>query len=196
MTKTDAAAARIRLLCLDVDGVLTDGSILLDDQGHETKRFFVRDGTALRAWQRAGGVVAIITGRGGRAVERRARELGIDLVRTSVDRKGPVFEALLGELGMTAEEAAMVGDDLPDLPVLERCGYPVAVRDAVAEVRAAARFVTEQPGGRGAVREVVETLLEAQGVSSMGPIGDAVPRGDLIKRSAPPPSCTKTLVEY
>lgn len=164
MTKTDAAAARIRLLCLDVDGVLTDGSILLDDQGHETKRFFVRDGTALRAWQRAGGVVAIITGRGGRAVERRARELGIDLVRTSVDRKGPVFESLLEELGMTAEEAAMVGDDLPDLPVLERCGYPVAVRDAVAEVRAAARFVTEQPGGRGAVREVVETLLEAQGV--------------------------------
>lgn len=165
MTEPDhvQVAARIRLLCLDVDGVLTDGSIFLDDEGVETKRFFVRDGTGLRAWQRAGGTVAIITGRGGKAVQRRADELGIDIVRTGVGRKGPVFESILTELGIEAAEAAMVGDDLPDLPILERCGYPVAVQDAIPEVRNAARLVTERPGGHGAVREVVEHLLKARG---------------------------------
>ena len=165
MTEPDhvQAAARVRLLCLDVDGVLTDGSIFLDDEGVETKRFFVRDGTGLRAWQRAGGIVAIITGRSGKAVQWRADELGIDIVRAGVARKGPVFESILSELGIEAPEAAMVGDDLPDLPILERCGYPVAVQDAIPEVRDAARLVTERPGGHGAVREVVEHLLKARG---------------------------------
>ena len=164
MSTTDQTdPSDIRLLCLDVDGVLTDGSILIDDRGIETKRFFVRDGTALRAWQRAGGIVAIITGRGGDALQKRAAELGIGIVRTRVADKGPVFEALLSELGISAGEAAMVGDDLPDLPVLDRCGYPVAVHDAVSEVKSIARFVTSSPGGRGAVREVVEHLLQARG---------------------------------
>ncbi|MCP4834421.1 MAG: HAD hydrolase family protein [Phycisphaera sp.] len=162
-SSNEHAPEGVKLLCLDVDGVLTDGSIFIDDQGVETKRFFVRDGTALRAWQRAGGVVAIITGRSGEAVRRRAAELGIDLVRSGVSRKGPVFEELLAELGLTPSEAAMVGDDLPDLPVLDRCGYPVAVQDAAPEVKAAARLVTKAPGGRGAVREVVEHLLVARG---------------------------------
>ena len=157
------AASRVSLLCLDVDGVLTDGSIFLDDEGIETKRFFVRDGIGLRAWQRAGGTVAIITGRGGRAVQRRADELGIDIVRTDVGRKGPVFDSILADLGIEADAAAMVGDALPDLPVLERCGYPVAVNDAVSEVREVARLVTDLPGGRGAVRETVEHLLQARG---------------------------------
>ena len=159
----DPTPGNVKLLCLDVDGVLTDGSILVDDHGVETKRFFVRDGTALRAWQRAGGVVAIITGRSGEATRRRAAELGIDIVRTGVARKGPVFEELLAELGLEASESAMVGDDLPDLPVLDRCGYPLAVQDAAPEVKAAARLVTSAPGGRGAVREVVEHLLVARG---------------------------------
>ena len=154
----------VRLLCLDVDGVLTDGSILIDDHGTETKRFFVRDGTALRAWQRAGGIVAIITGRDGEAVRRRAAELGIDIVRSGVARKGPVFDAVLAELGLESRQAAMVGDDLPDLPVLERCGYPVAVGDAVPEVKQAAVFVTSSGGGRGAVRETVEHLMGARGL--------------------------------
>jgi 3-deoxy-D-manno-octulosonate 8-phosphate phosphatase (KDO 8-P phosphatase) len=158
-----ADPARVRLLCLDVDGVLTDGSILLDDHGVETKRFFVRDGTGLRMWQRAGGLVAIITGRSGDAVRRRAEELGIDRVLSGVERKGPAFEELLVELGIAAHEAAMVGDDLPDLPVLSRCGYPVAVLDASPEVQAVAAWITSHPGGRGAVREVVEHLLHARG---------------------------------
>ena len=155
--------ASIRLLCLDVDGVLTDGSILLDDAGVETKRFFVRDGTGLRAWQRSGGVVAIITGRDGEAVRHRAGELGIDRVLSGVQRKGEAFEGLVRELGFMPEEAAMIGDDLPDLPVLRRCGYPVAVRDAAPEVQDAAAWITPSPGGRGAVREAVEHLLGARG---------------------------------
>jgi 3-deoxy-D-manno-octulosonate 8-phosphate phosphatase (KDO 8-P phosphatase) len=154
---------RIRLLCLDVDGVLTDGSVLIDDAGVETKRFFVRDGTAIRMWQRSGGLIAIITGRRGEALRHRARELGIEHLLEGVDRKGEAFDALLASLGVDAEEAAMVGDDLPDLPILERCGYPVAVRDAAAEIIDAACHVTTATGGRGAVREVVEMLLKARG---------------------------------
>ena len=151
------------LLCLDVDGVMTDGSVLLDDNGTETKRFFVRDGTAIRMWQRAGGEVAIITGRRGAAVQKRATELGIRHIHDGVSRKGEVFEELLKQLKIDASQAAMVGDDLPDLPILNRCGYPVAVRDAAPEVIEAACLVTTAPGGRGAVREVVERLLKARG---------------------------------
>ncbi|MHC4794790.1 MAG: KdsC family phosphatase [Planctomycetota bacterium] len=154
---------RIRLLCLDVDGVLTDGSVLIDDAGVETKRFFVRDGTAIRMWQRQGGMIAIITGRRGEALRHRARELGIDNLVEGVERKGEAFAELLESLGVDAAETAMVGDDLPDLPILERCGYPVAVRDAAVEVIEAACHVTTATGGRGAVREVVELLLKAKG---------------------------------
>ena len=154
---------RIRLLCLDVDGVLTDGSVLIDDGGVETKRFYVRDGTAIRMWQRHGGIVAIITGRRGEALRHRARELGIEHLVEGVDRKGEAFTRLLASLEVDAEETAMVGDDLPDLPILERCGYPVAVRDAAPEVIEAACHVTTATGGRGAVREVVELLLKAKG---------------------------------
>lgn len=161
MTRHDPS--RIRLLCLDVDGVLTDGSVLIDDHGVETKRFFVRDGTAIRMWQRAGGMIAIITGRRGEALRHRARELGIEHLVEGVDRKGEAFSVLLGDLGVAADATAMVGDDLPDLPILERCGYPVAVRDAAPEVVEAACHVTTAAGGRGAVREVVELLLKAKG---------------------------------
>ncbi len=155
--------AKVRLLCLDVDGVLTDGSVLIDDAGVETKRFFVRDGTAIRMWQRHGGMIAIITGRRGPALRHRADELGIEHLLEGVDRKGEAFDALLEALGVEAVEAAMVGDDLPDLPILERCGYPVAVADAAAEIVEAACHVTTATGGRGAVREVVELLLKAKG---------------------------------
>ena len=157
-----ADPAQIQLLCLDVDGVLTDGSILLDDHGTETKRFFVRDGTAIRMWQRAGGHVAIITGRRGAAVQNRAAELGILHLYEGVSRKGDVFDDVLKTLGLDASQAAMVGDDLPDLPILAKCGYPVAVRDAAPEVIDVACHVTDAPGGRGAVREVVERLLQAR----------------------------------
>jgi 3-deoxy-D-manno-octulosonate 8-phosphate phosphatase (KDO 8-P phosphatase) len=157
------ALERIRLLCLDVDGVLTDGGISIDDAGHEQKRFHVRDGAALRMWSRLGLEIAVITGRNGMALRHRLRELGVRHVISGSKEKGGAFEGLLGELGMAADDAAMIGDDLPDLPILRRCGLPIAVRDASQEVLDVARFVTPRPGGSGAVRDAVEHILKSQG---------------------------------
>lgn len=154
-------ASRIQLLCLDVDGVLTDGGIFIDDHGVETKRFHVRDGTGLKMWMRMGGRAALITGRRGMAVRHRAEELGIPYVIQGSNDKLADFRALLEQLGLNASQAAMLGDDLPDLPIMRLCGYPMAVADAVPEVRAIARFVTVRPGGHGAAREAVEHLLHA-----------------------------------
>lgn len=155
-------AARIQLLCLDVDGVLTDGAILIDDHGVETKRFHVRDGTGLRMWMKAEGHVALITGRRGMALRHRADELGIRHVLQGSTDKLADFRGLLEQLDLKASQAAMLGDDLPDLPIMRLCGYPMAVADAVPEVRSVARFVCVHPGGNGAVREAIEHLLQAR----------------------------------
>ncbi len=156
------AAANVKLLCLDADGVLTDGSININDQGVETKRFHVRDGTGIRVWLRLGYDVAIITGRSGLALRHRADELAVPYVFQGVKEKGKCFLDLLERLGLHASEAAMLGDDLPDLPLLNRCGYPMAVADAVPEVKAVAAFTTKKTGGHGAVREAIEHLLDAR----------------------------------
>lgn len=158
----DAAIDLIQLICLDVDGVLTDGGIYLDDRGVETKRFHVRDGLGLNIWKKLGGELAIITGRSGLAVRHRADELGIEHVFQGSTDKVADFGRLLNDLGLTASQAAMIGDDLPDLPVLRLCGYPMAVADAAREVREEADYITTRPGGLGAVREAVEHLLKAQ----------------------------------
>ncbi len=156
------SAANVELLCLDVDGVMTNGGIMLDDDGVETKRFHVRDGTGLKIWMRLGYQVALITGRSGRALEHRARELGIAHVTQGSRDKAAAFESLLGELSLSPEQAAILADDLPDLPIMDRAGYAMAVADAVEEVRARAAFVTSRAGGDGAVREAVEHLLKAK----------------------------------
>ena len=153
---------RIKLLCLDVDGVLTDGGIAIDDAGRETKRFHVRDGAAMRMWSRLGYEIAVITGRNGMALRHRLRELGVRHVVSGSKEKGGAFEALLAEVGVAADAVAMIGDDLPDLPILRRCGLPIAVRDAAQEVLDVAKFVTARPGGSGEVREAVEHILKAQ----------------------------------
>lgn len=153
----------IRVLLSDVDGVLTDGSIFLDDQGREIKRFHVRDGSAIKLWQAAGHTFGLISGRSSPAVEHRARELGIVHVGQGVKDKLAHAEALLERIGAAPQEAAYVGDDLPDLEMMRWAGLGVAVGDAVRELRVAAKYVTESPGGRGAVREVIEMLLKAQG---------------------------------
>lgn len=155
--------ARIRLLLLDVDGVLTDGRVTYVDNGLEIKSFHVRDGSGLKFWRQSGGRVAILSGRSSPAVVRRAKELGIDPVVQGADGKLPAFARILKETGMNPDQVCAVGDDLPDLPVLTRCGLAVAVADAAPEVRAAAHFVTTAQGGRGAVREVVEWLMRGQG---------------------------------
>jgi 3-deoxy-D-manno-octulosonate 8-phosphate phosphatase (KDO 8-P phosphatase) len=158
----DPAVKPIQLLALDVDGVLTDGGILLNDHGLEAKRFHVRDGTGLKIWTALGYEIAVITGRSGMAVEHRARELGIRHVVQRVRDKGAALRGMLDDLGLDASQVAAIGDDLPDLPLMRHAGYPMAVADAVAEVRGYAAFVTVRPGGLGAVRECVEHLLKAK----------------------------------
>jgi 3-deoxy-D-manno-octulosonate 8-phosphate phosphatase (KDO 8-P phosphatase) len=158
-----ARAARVRLLLLDVDGVLTDGRIVYADDGAELKRFHVRDGSGLKFWRDAGKRAAIVSGRTSAAVDRRAAELGVAPVLQGQGDKLPAFERVLSELGLEADEVCAVGDDLPDLPVLLRVGLAVAVADACPEVRAAADFVTPTSGGAGAVRDAVEWLMKLTG---------------------------------
>jgi 3-deoxy-D-manno-octulosonate 8-phosphate phosphatase (KDO 8-P phosphatase) len=152
--------AAIRLLLTDVDGVLTDGGVILDNQGVESKCFNNRDGLALRLWQQAGGRSGVVTSRSSQAVKLRAAELDLEIVRQGVKEKLPEVQAIAASLGLRPEEIAYVGDDLPDLPVIRFAGLGIAVADAPEEVRDAADYVTSIPGGRGAVREVVELVLK------------------------------------
>lgn len=153
----------IRAVICDVDGVLTDGTIVLGNDGLELKRFHAWDGAGIRLLQRGGIEVALLTGRESDVVARRAAELDIAHVRQGARRKEPAFDELLAELGVADAEACYIGDDLVDVPVLRRAGFAVAVADARPEVRGVADWVTEAPGGRGAVRELAEHLLKAQG---------------------------------
>lgn len=162
-TDLDRRLAAVQLLLLDCDGVLTDGGVTWTDDGVELKTFHIRDGLGIRGWQRAGGRTGIITGRSSRIVERRAAELGVEFVRQGVDDKRAAAEAIIKECGLSWEQTAFMGDDLPDLPVVARCGVGAAVADACVELRAAAAVVTSLPGGRGAVRELVERMLRARG---------------------------------
>jgi 3-deoxy-D-manno-octulosonate 8-phosphate phosphatase (KDO 8-P phosphatase) len=155
--------ARIELLVLDVDGVLTDGRVVYTANGDEVKSFHVRDGSGLKFWRQSGKKVAILSGRASPAVDRRAAELGITTVVQGVGEKLPAFRRILNDLGLRPDQACAVGDDLPDLPVLRHCGLGVAVADAVPELKAAAAYVTTVPGGHGAVREAVEWLMRGQG---------------------------------
>jgi 3-deoxy-D-manno-octulosonate 8-phosphate phosphatase (KDO 8-P phosphatase) len=154
---------RIELLIADVDGVLTDGSIIYGDTGVEIKAFHVRDGAGLKLWQAAGKQAALISGRASRAVEVRAAEVGIEWVVQGAAEKLPAYRHVLTAAGVRPEQACYFGDDVPDLPVLAQCGLAVAVADACPEVRAAAHYVTRAAGGRGAVREVIELILRCQG---------------------------------
>ena len=152
----------IRLLLLDVDGVLTDGSIIYNEHGEETKVFNVRDGLGIRLLQEAGIHVGIVTGRTSQALIHRCRNLGIELVFDDVRDKITALTIILKQLKISALEIAFVGDDLIDLPVMRRIGLPIAVADAHALVRETALWTTSARGGRGAVREVCEALLKAQ----------------------------------
>lgn len=153
----------IDLLVLDVDGVLTDGGITVNDHGIESKQFHVRDGAGVAYWRGLGKRTAIISGRSCPSVDRRASELGIARVLQGRLDKGTALREVLAAESATPKQACMVGDDLADLPALALAGLAVAVRDASAEVRAAAHYVTRTPGGRGAVREVIELILRTQG---------------------------------
>ncbi len=155
---------RIALLVLDVDGVLTDGGIVYGTSGDEIKAFHVRDGSGLKAWTGLGKRAGIISGRTSATVQRRAAELGLHAVVQGVEDKRAAFDVMLREFGLTDAQVCYVGDDLPDLPLLDRAGLAVAVADGCDEARASAHYVTRRSGGRGAVREVIELVLRAQGL--------------------------------
>ena len=158
-----ADLAEIKLLVMDVDGVLTDGSIIVNADGSETKSFNVLDGHGIRLWQRAGLKTAIISGRASGPTKIRAEQLGIEHVLEDCHYKLPVLEKLLDELGLLPENTAYIGDDLPDLPVIRYVGFGVAVANAVEDVKKYADYVTDRPGGTGAVREVIEHILKSNG---------------------------------
>jgi 3-deoxy-D-manno-octulosonate 8-phosphate phosphatase (KDO 8-P phosphatase) len=161
--KLAARCAAIRLLLTDVDGVLTDGGVVLDNQGVESKCFNIRDGLGVRLWQQAGGQAGIVTGRSSQIVNFRAAELDMDVVRQGVADKLAEVQAIAATLKLQPQEIAYVGDDLPDIPSIRHAGLGIAVADAPEEVRDAADYVTSVPGGRGAVREVVELMLKNTG---------------------------------
>lgn len=153
----------IELLVLDVDGVLTDGSILINADGSESKSFNLLDGHGIRMWRRAGLKVAFLSGRETEATKYRAEQLKVDYCLQGCHFKLPALKKLLEEVGLSPEKVACVGDDLLDLPVIKYVGFGAAVANAVDEVKNIADFVTERTGGCGAVREVVEYILKNTG---------------------------------
>ncbi|KPL25458.1 MAG: hypothetical protein AMJ75_01030 [Phycisphaerae bacterium SM1_79] len=158
-----ANLADIQLLALDVDGVLTDGTIVLDSDGTETKSFHTLDGHGIRLWKRAGLDVAFLSGRASGPTRFRAKELNVEHVFEDCHNKLDAFESLLTKLGLSPKRVAYIGDDLPDLPVVRYVGFGVAVANAVDEVKEYADYVTTCPGGHGAVREVIEYILKSTG---------------------------------
>jgi 3-deoxy-D-manno-octulosonate 8-phosphate phosphatase (KDO 8-P phosphatase) len=156
-----ARAARIRLVLLDADGVLTDGRLYLASGGHDGRAFHTRDGLGIRMGQRAGLQFGIISGRDCDAVRRRGEELSLPEIHLGESDKPRRLQEILARRGLSPEEVCFVGDDLPDLGVMRRVGLAMAPADAAPEVRQAAHRVTRCPGGNGAVREVVELLLRA-----------------------------------
>lgn len=159
----NAALSRIRVVVFDVDGVLTDGKVLIDGEGNESLRFDVQDGLGVYRGYRVGLQYAIITGRETPAVDARAKQLQIEQVYQGRTDKQEAFEAIKEQLGVEAQEIAYMGDDLNDLPIMEQVGFSCAVANALPEVRAKATLVTHARGGDGAVREFLERIISAKG---------------------------------
>ncbi len=159
-----ARAARVTTLILDVDGVLSDGRIIYDEFGDELKCFDVQDGAALVFWKRVGLKSAIVTSRRTKLVKRRAKELGVDFLAQKALKKAMVLDLLIKRWRLLPEQICVMGDDVMELPLLRRVGFAVAVSNAVDEVKAVSHYVTQRPGGRGAVREVVDLILKTKGL--------------------------------
>ena len=151
----------IELLILDVDGVLTDGRIWFDANGEEYKTFHTQDGLGIKRLQKAGIAVAVITGRKSRCVRQRLQALNIQHLFEGIDNKLPIFEQLLSTLNLSADQAAYIGDDLPDLPIMQRVGMSIAVANAVPEVAQTADWQTTRCGGMGAVREACDLIYHS-----------------------------------
>lgn len=158
-----ARAARIKLIIFDVDGVLTDGSLYLDDEGREIKAFFSLDGHGIKMLKKSGVDIAIITGRSSNLMRVRAKNLNIDHLHQGAEDKLEAFMELTTKLGMSAEQIAVMGDDVVDLPMMRRCALSICVPAAPESVQQYAHYVTQLPGGKGAAREVCELIMRAQG---------------------------------
>ncbi len=158
----DQQCQQIELVLCDVDGVLTDGRVVVDNQGIETKCFHIRDGMGIALWQKAGYRFGMVSLRSSQVVKIRAAELGVEIVRQGAGDKLAAAGEILEELGLGLKQLCYIGDDLPDLPVVRAAGLGVAVADAAAELRQAADYVTTAPGGAGAVRETIEMILKTQ----------------------------------
>ena len=158
-----ARAAKIKLIVFDVDGVLTDGSLYLSDDGQETKAFFALDGHGLKMLKRSGVEIAIITGRHSQLMHHRVKNLGIEHLYQGVEDKLEAFAELTKKLGYSSEQVAAMGDDVVDLPMMRRSGLSITVPGALERVKQYAHYVTRLPGGKGAAREVSELIMRAQG---------------------------------
>jgi 3-deoxy-D-manno-octulosonate 8-phosphate phosphatase (KDO 8-P phosphatase) len=156
-------AKKLKLLILDVDGVLTDGKLFFDNQGNEYKSFHARDGHGIKLLRQTGVEVAVISGRKSNSVALRMKNLGIEYVYQGHENKQAAFDELIEKTGITPEQAAHVGDDLLDLPLMIRVGLAIAVNDANFAVKQRAHWCTTLPGGHGAVREVCDLIMQAQG---------------------------------
>ena len=161
---TEERLKQIKMVLLDVDGVLTSGNIIYSDNGEQIKIFNVKDGVGIRLLKEAGIKVGIVTGRKGHALRHRCVNLGIDLLFEGIRHKDQVLNTIADRTGIAEEAMAYVGDDLPDLPIMKRVGFSVAVADAHEILRQRAHMTTRARGGKGAVREVSEAILKAQGL--------------------------------
>jgi len=156
-------AKKVKLLLLDVDGVLTDGRIVYDSRGRDMKFFDVHDGMGVYLLKKAGIPTILITAKGSGAIKPRARDMQVDAIFADISPKSSVLESILKKYKVSADEVCFVGDDLVDLCLLKRVGFPVAVFNAASEIKETAAYITQRHGGRGAVREAAELLLKAQG---------------------------------
>ncbi len=160
--KLDARCRQIEIILSDVDGVLTDGGVVFDNEGIETKKFHIRDGLGIKLWMRAGFHFGIITARTSHIVKVRASELGLEIVRQGFEDKLTIAREIIQDLELEMDQVCFIGDDLTDIPVIKSVGLGVAVADAAEEVKETAVHVTKLGGGQGAVRELVETILKSK----------------------------------
>lgn len=160
--KMQEQASKVRLILSDVDGVMTDGKIIYNADGIESKVFSVRDGFGIRLWIESGGLFGIVTGRSSNVVRMRSDELGVHILRQGIKDKAEALRQIVSALGVSLEETAFIGDDYPDLPAMQIAGFPATVADAAEEIRASSVWVSEFAGGAGAVRQLIETILKAR----------------------------------
>jgi YrbI family 3-deoxy-D-manno-octulosonate 8-phosphate phosphatase len=160
--KLEELCQNVELVLSDVDGVLTDGGVIFDNQGIEIKKFHIRDGLGIKLWQRAGFEFGIVTARSSHIVKVRAAELGIGIIRQGFEEKLPILREIIAQRRISPKQVCFIGDDLTDLAAIQLVGLGVAVADAAPEVCAAADYVTRLGGGQGAVRETIELILKAK----------------------------------